>query len=62
VRKLEDSFNLIPGVVGLIFFKGLVRMGRGIKKVSNSLIFSFNFAFSTCRPSIESSSATPVAL
>jgi hypothetical protein len=62
VIKLEDPFNLIPGVVFLTIVKGLARIGRGIKVVSNSLILSFNLAFSTSKPSIESSRASPVSL
>jgi hypothetical protein len=62
VRKIEDPFHLIPGVVGLTIVKGLAKIGRGIKEVSNSLIFSFNLAFSTSKPSIESLNASPVAL
>jgi hypothetical protein len=55
VRKLEDPINLIPGVVGLNIVKGLAKIGRGIKAISNSLIFSFNLAFLASKPSIESS-------
>jgi hypothetical protein len=45
MRKLEDPFNLNPSVVGLTIVKELVGIRRGIKVVSNSLIFSFNLAF-----------------
>jgi len=43
----------MEGVVGLTIDKGLSRIGRGIKGFSNSLIISFNLAFSSFRTSIE---------
>jgi hypothetical protein len=61
VRKIEDPFNLILGVVGLAIVKVISRIRRGIKEVCNSLI-SFNLEFLASKPSIESSSTSPIAL
>jgi hypothetical protein len=45
VSKLEDPFNLIVGVSSLNIEKGILRIGRDIRAVSNSLILSFNLQF-----------------
>jgi hypothetical protein len=50
------------GVVGLTIKKEFSRIGRGIKAFSNSLIVSFNLAFSVSNPSIKSSRASLVSL
>jgi hypothetical protein len=61
-RRLEDPFNLAARVAGMAIAKGLESNGIGIKASSNYLTWSFNLAFSTSMPPMESSRASAVAM
>jgi hypothetical protein len=62
VRRVEDHFNLVAGVAGMVIAKGLASNGIGIKTSSNSLTRSFSLAFSASMPPMESSRASAVAM